>query len=313
MEAAPLFSDIADGPDGGEAWWLTADDGVRIRVGAWHREAPNGTVLLFPGRTEYIEKYGRTANALAERGYGTFVIDWRGQGLADRLVSDAMAGHVSNFGDYQRDVAAMVAAAAELDLPKPWHVLAHSMGGCIGLRAVTRGLPIETCAFSAPMWGIQMSQTLRPVAWSLSWGSRQVGMDHLVSPGTSPKSYVLIEPFENNKLTNDEDMYQYMIDQTLAQPDLALGGPSLRWLYEALVECRDLARLPSPDMPCVTILGSNEQIVDIPRITNRMDDWPGADLLMFKDGKHELLMDTPDVQSKAISRYCDMFDEAKAA
>ena len=83
MESAPLFAEIADGPDGGEAWWLTADDGVRIRVGAWAKDAPKGTVLLFPGRTEYIEKYGRTAAHLARRGYATRWLP--GQGLPQGL------------------------------------------------------------------------------------------------------------------------------------------------------------------------------------------------------------------------------------
>ncbi len=310
MESAPFFADIADGPDKGAAWWLTADDGVRIRVGAWSGGATKGTVLLFPGRTEYIEKYGRAAAYLATRGYATLAVDWRGQGLADRLVKDAMAGHVIKFSDYQHDVAAAITAATELDLPKPWHLLAHSMGGCIGLRAVMKGLPVASCGFSAPMWGIQMSQTLRPVAWSLSWGSRQVGMDHLVSPGTSPQSYVLIEPFESNKLTNDPDMYQYMIDQSLAQPELCLGGPSLRWLYEALRECRDLSRLPSPDLPCVTCLGSNEQIVDVPRIQNRIGAWPDGHLEIVDDGKHELLMDAPEIRNRVLDLYCDMYDAA---
>lgn len=311
MENAPFFAEIADGPDGGEAWWLTTDDGVRIRVGAWAKDASKGTVLLFPGRTEYVEKYGRTAAHLAKRGYATLVIDWRGQGIADRLVSEPMAGYVLEFSDYQRDVAAMVAAAEELGLPKPWHLLAHSMGGCIGLRAALNGLPVNSCAFSAPMWGIQMSQTLRPVAWSLSWGGRRFGWGHLVAPGTSPESYVLIEPFESNKLTNDRDMYQYMIDQTLAQPTLSLGGPSLRWLYEALRECRYLSRLPSPDMPSVTYLGSDEQIVDVPRIEDRVSRWPGATLEMVDGGKHELLMDSPEIRGRALDTYCDMFDAAQ--
>lgn len=308
METAPFFADIADGPDGGQAYWLTANDGVRIRVGAWSKGATKGTVLLFPGRTEYVEKYGRAAAHLATRGYATIAIDWRGQGLADRLVKDAMAGHVLEFSDYQRDVAAMVAAAKELDLPRPWHLLGHSMGGCIGLRAAIEGVPVASCAFSAPMWGIQMSQTLRPVAWSLSWSSRQFGMDHLVSPGTSPQSYVLIEPFETNKLTNDPEMYQYMIDQGRAQPDLSLGGPSLRWLYEALKECRYLSRLPAPDLPCVTYLGTDEQIVDVPRIENRIASWPGGRLEMVEGGKHELLMDAPAIRNMVLDTYCDMFD-----
>ncbi len=310
MERAPLFAEIADGPDGGEAWWLNSDDGVRIRVAAWAKDAPKGTVLLFPGRTEYIEKYGRTAADLAQRGYATFAIDWRGQGLADRLVSDAMAGHVIHFSDYQRDVTAMLTAAKELDLPKPWHLLAHSMGGCIGLRAVLDGLPVNSCAFSAPMWGIQMSEALRPVAWSLSWSSNHLGMGHVFAPGTSPQSYVLIEPFETNKLTNDREMYQYMIDQTRAHPALGLGGPSLRWLYEALRECRELSQIPSPDLPCVTFLGSDEQIVDIPRIQDRMTRWSDGTLEMVENGKHELLMDNSDIRNRAIGSYCDLFDRA---
>lgn len=310
MESAPFFTDIADGPDGGSAWWLTADDGVRIRVGAWTKGATKGTVLLFPGRTEYIEKYGRAAAYLASRGYATLVVDWRGQGLADRLVKDAMAGHVLEFSDYQRDVKAAVAAATELGLPQPWHLLGHSMGGCIGLRSAIEGLPVASCAFSAPMWGIQMSQTLRPVAWSLSWSSRQVGMDHLVSPGTSPESYVLIEPFEVNKLTNDVEMYQYMIDQISAHPELSLGGPSLRWLYEALKECRYLMRFPGPAKPCITYLGTNEQIVDVPRIQTRMHQWEGGRLEMVAGGKHELLMDGPAIRNLVLDTYCDMFDQA---
>ena len=94
MESAPFFSTIADGPEDGAAWWLNTEDGVRIRVGLWNRDAPSGTVLLFPGRTEYIEKYGRTARLLADRGLATLAIDWRGQGIADRLVEDPATGQL---------------------------------------------------------------------------------------------------------------------------------------------------------------------------------------------------------------------------
>lgn len=291
METAPLFSGMADGPDPGRAWWVNADDGVRLRLGLWNAGASRGTVLLMPGRTEYIEKYGRTAADLAERGYATLTIDWRGQGLADRLLDDPMAGHVHLFTDYQRDVAAMLCAARELGLPEPWHLLAHSMGGCIGLRAVMNGLPVISCTFSAPMWGIYIADALRPVAWSLSWSGKQMGFGHLFAPGTASESYVLVEPFETNKLTRDAGMYQYMIDHARAEPALGLGGPSLRWLHEALKETRELARLPSPDLPCLVLMGSDEQIVDVPRIRARLAKWPGAGLKFVEGGRHELLMD----------------------
>jgi len=310
MDQAPLFSDVADGPDDGAAWWLDARDGVRLRAGLWHRAAEDGTVLLFPGRTEYVEKYGRAARHFAARGYATFAVDWRGQGLADRLTDDAMAGHVLHFPDYQHDVAAMVAAAQALDLPRPWHLLAHSMGGCIGLRAVMEGLDVKGVVFSSPMWGIRLGSGVRPFAWSVAWGLRQLGLGHVYAPSTGAAHYVLSEPFGINKLTNDRDMWNYMARQLETHPELGIGGPSLRWLHEALRETRGLAARPSPALPCLTILGSDEEIVDVSRIRDRMARWPGGRLEMVPGGRHETLMDTEAVQTQLFKTICDFYKTA---
>lgn len=304
---APLYADMAEGPPGGRAWWLTTDDEVRIRAGLWPAPGARGTVLLFPGRTEYIEKYGRAADDFARRGLATLTVDWRGQGLADRLTDDPMTGHVDLFSDYQRDVAALVDLAYDLDLPRPWHLLSHSMGGCIALRAAIAGLDIVSCVFSGPMWGIQIADPLRPLAWSLAWGSRQLGVGHHYAPGTDSRTYVLYEPFETNKLTRDREMYDYMIGHLRAHPELALGGPSLHWLHEALVETRELSILPSPDLPCLTLMGSEEDIVDTDRIRGRMEDWPGGQLEVVPGARHEVLME--DAATRAhlfdmIAEFC---------
>jgi lysophospholipase len=265
-------------------------------VAQWPAFRARGTILLFPGRTEFIEKYGRAARDLDARGYGTLVIDWRGQGLSDRLTGDTLAGHVGSFDDYQTDVAAMVRAAEALDAPRPWHLLAHSMGGAIGLAAVMRGLPVATCAFSAPMWGIRMRAALRPLAWSLGWASRPVGLGHRYAPSTGPDSYVLTAPFEANDLTRDAEMHAHMVAQLTAHPELALGGPSLTWLFAALRECRRLHALPSPALPCLTLLGTDERIVDTARIDARMARWPGAKLMRLEGALHEPMMDTPETR-----------------
>jgi lysophospholipase len=311
MEAAPLHADVADGPDDGRAFWLRTSDGVRIRIGLWTPDgADKGTVLLFPGRTEYIEKYGRAAQDFATRGYATLAIDWRGQGLADRLLDDSMSGHIHGFIDYQKDVDAVVQAIDHLDLPKPLHLLAHSMGGCIGLRAAMTGLPVASCSFTGPMWGIRISSPLRPVAWSLGWSSRQVGLCHLYAPGTKSDTYVMAEPFEANKLTGDHEMYQYMIDQAQAHPELTLGGPSLRWLHEALRETLALSGLPSPDLPCVTLVGTEEDIVDSTRIQARMGVWPGGRVEDIDGGRHEVMMDTPEMRQRVFDMLAAHYDAA---
>lgn len=313
MQDAPFFADIADGPDGGRAFWCDTSDGVRIRVGLW-RPAPEtpeensaGTLLLFPGRTEYIEKYGRIVRRFAAAGLTTLVVDWRGQGLSDRLIEDRMSGHVLHFDDYQHDVAAMVAAARDLDLPKPWFVLGHSMGGGIALKSVMDGLPVAAASFSAPMWGIRISTALRPVAWSLGWGSRSVGFDHAYAPGTSSKSYVLAEPFESNRLTTDRESYDHMIAQVSTHPELTIGGPSLRWLYESLHGTRQLWRRPSPDLPCLCLLGSEEDIVDTSRIHDRMARWPGGDLEFVEGARHEVLQEAPEIRERLVAQLIDFY------
>ena len=137
LSPAPLLNDLARGPEGGLGHWVHTEDGLRLRLGLWPNGS-KGTVLIFPGRTEYIEKYGGAAAALAQAGYSSLAIDWRGQGLSDRLLSDRLIGHVRRFSDYQRDVQTLMAAARALDLPKPYFLLAHSMGGCIALRALVQ-------------------------------------------------------------------------------------------------------------------------------------------------------------------------------
>ncbi len=305
MQSTPLFTDVADGPEGGKAWWIKASDGMRLRIGLWPKEGAKGTVLLFPGRTEYIEKYRPTARDLAACGYGTLAIDWRGQGLADRMLEDPIIGHVQNFTDYQRDVKALLDAAEKLDLPRPYHLLAHSMGGCIGLRALHEGLPVQTATFSAPMWGIGMATYMRPFAWGLSWASRYLGLSQKIAPGTTSDSYVLVEPFETNQQTTDRAMYQHIIDQTRAHPELGIAGPSLQWLYTSLVETRALAKRASPDVPCLTFMGSDEEIVDIPSITSRMPQWQGSRFEIIEGGKHELLMDTAETRARVIGLMRD--------
>ena len=292
LPTAPFFGDIVDGPNGGAAYWLSAD-GVRIRAAVWPDGAA-GTVLLFPGRTEYAEKYGRAASDLRSRGYATVAIDWRGQGLADRALPDRMAGHVGDFAEYQADVQAVLRLVEQLDLPRPLYLMGHSMGGCIGLRALMRGLPVRAAVFSAPMWGIAMAAWMRPLAQGISQMSGWFGQAHRFAPGTSAQTYVAEAVFGGNVLTTDPDMWMYMKGQVTQRPELALAGPSLGWLHAALTECTALSLLPAPDVPCVTWLGTSERVVDPAPVHLRMAGWRAGQIEMMSGAEHEIMMETHD-------------------
>ena len=309
MENAPFFDDIASGPQDGAAHWVTTSDGLKIRVAHWTGVDVKGTILLFPGRTEYIEKYGPAAAGFLSRGYATIAIDWRGQGISQRTTDNPILGDVADFKDYQNDVAAALAHARHLNLPEPYYLVAHSMGGCIGLRALMEGLPVKAAVFSAPMWGILMAPAMRLLAWAISSASRVMGFEQKMAPGQETSAYVTRIGFEENTLTSDLEMFTLMQTQVTSQPDFVLGGPSLRWLNESLREMRGLAGKPSPDMPCVTFLGSDEEIVDPDAIRTRMAHWTDGALHLLHGGRHEVLMETPQMRGLVFDEIAALFDK----
>lgn len=309
--SAPWHAAMADGPANVRAVWLQTRDGVRIRAAHFPVAVAKGTVVLMPGRTEYVEKYGRAAVDLAQRGYSTVVIDWRGQGLADRADADRMVGHVGDFAEFQTDLDAVLHWVRAEGMVEPLFLIGHSMGGCIGLRALMRGLPFRAAAFSAPMWGISLSAWMRPLAPIVTQLSIWLGRTHRYAPTTGGKSYLLSVPFQGNVLTTDPEMWDYMRRQVEGVPDLSLGGPSIGWLHAALRECADLALRPSPAVPCVTALGTAEKVVDPAPVHLRMAGWPGGRLDLYPMAEHEVMMETPAHRARFFDQSCILFDAAR--
>ncbi|WP_103256809.1 alpha/beta fold hydrolase [Tabrizicola aquatica] len=306
MTGAPFHAAVADGPPGAVCVWAEAGS-ARIRL-AWWPGGTKGTVLLLPGRTECVEKYGRAAGDLVARGYSVATIDWRGQGLADRALPDRMAGHIGDFSEYQQDLDVMLDEVRHAGLPEPYFLMAHSMGGCIGLRALMRGLPFRAAVFSAPMWGISMAAWLRPVATVVAALSGPLRYAHRYAPTTGGEAYLLTAPFQGNVLTTDREMWDYMVRQLREVPDLALAGPSIAWLRAALKECAALAALPAPKLPAICALGTAEKVVDVAPVHLRMAAWANGQLDLYPGAEHEIMMEGPAVRKRFFDRAASLFD-----
>src|SRR5580658_5630040 len=92
-------------PEGAVTDMLKTPDGVSIRFARW---APppgrKGTVCIFQGRAEFIEKYFETVRDLRARGFAVATFDWRGQGLSQRALKDPRKGHVGSFAEFAIDL-----------------------------------------------------------------------------------------------------------------------------------------------------------------------------------------------------------------
>lgn len=306
-EVAPFFAEVAEGPTCHEAAWLTASDGQRLRAVLWP-EGERGTVLIFAGRTECAEKYGRLAADLGAAGYASATVDWRGQGLSGRLSRDPAAGHVGRFNDYQLDAVALLDWVRKRGLPEPYFLIGHSMGGCIGLRALMNELPVAAAAFSAPMWGISTSRRMRLLATLISNALSLMGQGQRLTPGTVAEPYLLTHGFEGNDLTTDPEMYDYMRRQVEAHPELSLCGPSAQWLRLALAECAALMASPTPKLPTLVGLGTDEAIVDPLAIQTYAKGWAEAELMLFDAAQHELLMEAEAIREAFLAKILERFE-----
>jgi lysophospholipase len=297
LPQAPIY----DAPPAACAFWLRAADGVRLRM-AVLGQGPRGTIVLFPGRTEVIEKYLAVAPALMAGGVGLVAIDWRGQGLSDRATPDPLMGHVGDFAEYQADVAAYLAGLRDLDLPEPWYLLAHSMGGCIALCALSNGFAPRAAAFSGPMWGLTMTPAARALGWTLSAAARAFGQGKRYVPGLGDQATLDRMDFDTNPLTTDRATFDRMQAQVRAHPALSLGAPSLGWLNAALREMHALSRLLSPTVPTFAAIGALDQIISPGAFAARMARWPGGRMVRYPGAAHELMMERPAIRDDFVAQ-----------
>lgn len=311
FETAPLLSKIDAFPKGGRAYWIKANDGVRLRVASWNSDSQqNGTVFLFAGISSFIERNIHTIADLESRGFASFVIDWRGHGMSDRLIENPNTIHIEDFADYQKDVEAMIEAATKLCLPKPWYILGKSMGAAIGLRSIIDGIPVICSVFTAPMWGVEMHWATRLAAWPLSSLSHNLGFGHLYVPGYDDHPTVLTTNFSANNFTHDKVLYEGLQKVAKKFPDAHTGGPSMSWLYAALRECRSLQKLPCPSMAGLVYFGENDKTVNIEATKAVVSRWTNARYCFIENAKHDLLSEVPEIRFPLVDEICSFFKDS---
>src|SRR5271170_1030130 len=127
-------------PEGVTVGTLKTPDGVSIRYARWEPpQGRKGTVCIFQGRTEFIEKYFEVVRDLRARGFAVATMDWRGQGLSERRLRDTRKIHVRSFDEYDLDLETFVQEIVLPDCPPPFFALGHSMGAAVLMRAAAHG------------------------------------------------------------------------------------------------------------------------------------------------------------------------------
>ncbi|MDA8869984.1 alpha/beta hydrolase [Rhizobiaceae bacterium] len=294
-DAAPLFApaDFAM-PPGARSVWVSTPDGMRLRVVRWNPAvAPClGTVMLLQGRNEMVEKYAEVVTDLLARGFGVVTFDWRGQGLSSRTLRDPLKGHVEHFDQYLTDLDTVLTDVMLPDCRPPYHVLAHSMGGLIALRAAPAlGNRIERMVLAAPMLALAdlpVSQPLLQRVFGLlsfsGLGQSMVGRPRLRTASDFP----------GNKLTHDRTRFERAIALGEAHPELRLGPPTVAWVFascRAMQNVRRTGYSSAVTVPTLMIAAGGDKVVETGVIESYAQRMRAGGSVTIDGSAHEMMME----------------------
>jgi lysophospholipase len=273
---------------------IKARDGVTLRFARW-RPPPGrkGTVCLFQGRTEFIEKYFEAVRELRARGFAVATLDWRGQGRSERLLNDPRKGHVNDFADYEQDIDAFMNQVVLPDCPPPLFAIGHSMGGTVMLRVARRGSRwFDRIVLSAPM--IKLAGVRAAALSKLTVRvMRFAGFGSIYVPGGSD-TVASAGGFIGNPATSDPVRHARTKAVLEAAPELGIGSPTIAWLnaaYRAMAEFEDAAFTSRIRQPLMLVAAGRDHIVSTAAIEDIAVRLRAGSHLIVAGARHELMME----------------------
>jgi len=281
-------------PDGAVTGLLKTPDRVSVRFARWPPPpGRKGTVCIFHGRTEFIEKYFEVVRDLQARGFAVATFDWRGQGLSDRQLGDSRKGHVTSFDKYAIDLETFMREVVLPDCPPPLFALAHSMGAAILMRAAARrGRWFERMVLSAPM--IRLTNIpLRTAAPAVLRAMRFAGLGGAYVPGGGPIGPSTM-PFIRNPVTSDPVRHARTAAVIDANPALALGAPTVAWLDAAFRVMKEFANPAFPAklrQPMLMVACGRDRLVSSGAIEDFGSRLRVGSYLILPGAMHEVLME----------------------
>lgn len=302
-------------PSGAQTLHFDGYDDTKLRFAYWEptRGGSRGTVCVFPGRGEYIEKYFEVVADLRRRGFWVTVMDWRGQGGSERKLANPRKGHVMGFTEYDRDLAIFMEAMVKPLCPPPYIALGHSMAGNILLR----GAQNEDNVFSrmvlvSPMIAIHDAQlrNSRALVRLYSEIACLTGLSTAYVKGGSDEAQEALD-FDSNVLTSDFVRWsrnKAILDQA---PELGVGSPTIGWLRSALRSSAMLQRHDYPKyvaVPTLIFAAGADKVVSTRAIEDFAVDLKVGGHIMMPGSRHEILQESDEIRQRfwaAFDAYMD--------
>lgn len=295
----------------GHAYIMNTHDNVQIhyRVFPASQNPAKGNLLIVSGRNEFMRKYAELIYDLKDSGYTIYIYDHRGQGESARLLADPLKGHVGRFQDYVNDFNQFI---YEVVRPQPndkLYVLAHSMGAAAVTRFATLSPGVITAfVASSPMYKINTGDFLRPVSFALLDTLISMGQGDNYVPGLGPKGW--FKSFQQKYFTTSMSRKAYADRELSLRPELAVEGPTNRWVYEAILNSYLLESWAHRfETPTLILRAENEFVVDPKAEEDFCRRAKSCQISFMPGSKHEVLMEQDFIRDRALTEALEFFEQ----
>lgn len=309
MKLFPLPGNEA--PAGLTADALKTPDGASLRYAlARPQGAARGTVCILPGRTEYIEKYFETIEELLARQFAVAIIDWRGQGLSDRLLRNRLKGHIASFAQHRADLDCFMRDVVLPDCPPPYFALGNSAGGAVLLDVLCERTWFSRAVAISPM--IALAERRLPV-FAIRVTTRlacAIGLAGAYVPGAR-RRLLRADDFPGNPFTSDSSRFLREVRTLEAAPELGLAGPTFGWLAAALRQMDRLASMPKSATPRANVLivaAGNDRIVSLEASHAFARRVPKVACVVAEQARHEVLLESDEIRAQFWAAFDSFID-----
>ncbi len=267
------------------------------------------TLIILPGLSEFSEKYIETTHFFNKQSYNVVVIDWAYQGLSIRHSKNKHKRHSDGYDSDISDLHYLITQKIKNNLPH--YMLAHSMGGHIGLRYLAENPnSFKAASFSAPMLGIEgLKHGHSLYLFLLKYFTR---IENAYVPGGHNWKKEDRHNFINSIFSSDKTRNQVHNAWCLSNPSLQIGSPTFKWIKESLLS---ISLLKEPNVLnriktlVLLAIAEKEKIVQNKEIKNASEHIPDNKLLVLDQSQHEILMETDSIRDKFLEETLKLFNQ----
>jgi len=287
-------------------------------------------LVISSGRSESLLKFRELSYDFFQQGFDIFIVDHRGQGLSQRLLSNPYKGYVKNFDDYADDLHTFInkivlpscqnsSVNTAISTP-PLYLLSHSMGGAISIRYLQKYPNIfKAVVLSSPMVAFNKGGLPNWLA------NLVINIGEKLNQWFGDKPWYFIgqqdyqQPkFDNNQLTHSAIRFGYFMDIYQQNPNIQLGGVTVHWLQQAIKTTvnifADIKKLTSP---ILVIQAGGDTIVDNQAQNDfcstlhniNKNSCPNGQAVVIDNAHHELFLESDQYREQALQHALSWFNQ----